>query len=103
MTGGIRLGSKRNRRNEEPIAIAESMLDIGPMGVDEFKWKIPAVDFQQRTLFVNQGLRPSLLDSNVRDALECHSVLIDDVSTDGPDFTPADWVVELPLQDIPWS
>ena len=53
--GGIRLGSKRNRRNEETIAIVESMLDIGPMGVDEFKWKIPAVVFQQRTAFVNQG------------------------------------------------
>ena len=78
------------------------MLDIGPMVVDEFKWKIPAVDFQQRTaFFVNQGLRPSLLEANVRDALERYSVLADKVSTDGPNFTPSDWVVELPLQDIP--
>jgi hypothetical protein len=101
---GIRLGSKCNRRNEEPIAIVvEFMLDIKPMGVDECKWKILAVDFQQRTAFVNQGLRPSLLEANVRDALEQYSVLADEVSTDGPDVTPSDWVVELSLQDIPWS
>ena len=39
----------------------------------------------------------------MRDALERYSVFSEGARTDGPDFTPADWGAELPLQDIPWS
>ena len=50
--GGIRAGSKRNRRNEETTAIKEAMVDVGPIGVEKSKGKIPA-ELHQRTAFVN--------------------------------------------------
>ena len=100
--GGVRPGSKRNRRNE---VNAEHTLRSGSpeiQGVEEFKGEIPAEVPQQPALDI-PGIRSSQRESQVRDALERYSVFSEGARTDGPDFTPADWGAELPLQDIPWS
>jgi hypothetical protein len=100
--GGVRPGSKRNRRNE---VNAEHTLRCGSpeiQAVEEFKGEIPA-EVPQQPAFDIPGLRSSQRESQVRDALDRYSVFSQGARTDGPDFTPADWGAELPLQDIPWS
>jgi hypothetical protein len=71
-------------------------------GLEEFKGEVPA-EILQRPTFGNPNLRPSQRESQVRDALERYSVFSEGARTDGPDFTPADWGAELPLQGIPWA
>ncbi len=95
-------GIKRNRQNEE---IVESLQYIGSNeveGLEEFKGEVPA-EILQQPAFAIPNLRPSQRESQVRDALGRYSVFSEGARTDGPDFTPADWGAELPLQDIPWS
>ena len=98
--GGARAGSKRNRQNEEIVEYLQHIGSTEVQGLEEFKGEVPA-EIPQRPTFVNPNPRPSQRESQVRDALERYSVFSEGARTDGPDFTPADWGAELPLQDIP--
>ena len=100
--GGARAGSKRNRKNEEIVDPGQHFGSTDVQGWEEFKGEIPA-ELPQQPAFINPGLRPSQRESQVREALERYNVFSEGARTDGPDFTPADWEAELPLQDIPWS
>jgi hypothetical protein len=100
--GGARAGSKWNRRNEEIVDPGQHIGSTDVQGLEEFKGETPAESLQQPA-FINPGPRPSQRESQVRDALVRYNVFSEGARTDGPDFTPADWEAELPLQDIPWS
>ncbi len=97
-----RAGSKRNRQNEESVNSLQYIGSNEVQGREEFKGEVPAEILQQPVIAV-PNLRPSQWESQVRDALERYSVFSEGARTHGPDFTPADWGAELPLQDIPWS